>query len=69
MSMKKGWNRREFVQLMGYSTLGSAGLCSSLLPTGARSSVKFAYVATEGDAIHVYESRGAEWTRLQTIAS
>ena len=69
MSMKKGWNRREFVQLVGYSTLSSAGLCSSLLPAGARSSVKFAYVASERNAIHVYAAGGAEWTRIQTIAS
>ncbi len=67
--MKKGWNRREFVHLMGYSTLSSAGLCSSLLPAGARSSVRFAYVASERDAIHVYASHGVEWTRVQTIAS
>ena len=69
MRPPKGWNRREFVQLIGYSTLSSAGLCSSLLPAGARSSVKFAYVATERDAIHVYAAGGREWTSMQTIAS
>jgi hypothetical protein len=67
MSMKKGWNRREFVQVMGLSSLGSAGVCSSLLPAGARSSVKFAYVATERDAIHVRGSWSGG-TRVQTIA-
>ena len=69
MSMKKGWNRREFVHLMGFSTLTSAGLCSSLLPSNARSSVRFAYVASERDEIHVYAARGAAWTRVQTIGS
>ena len=69
MSMKKGWSRREFVQVVGSSSLSSAGLCSSLLPGGARSSVKFAYVANERDAIHVYAAGSAEWTRVQTIAS
>lgn len=69
MSTQKGWNRRQFVQLMGCSTLSSAGLCSSLLPSGARSSVRFAYVATEGDEIHVYAAGSAEWTRVQTMAS
>jgi 6-phosphogluconolactonase (cycloisomerase 2 family) len=49
--------------------LSSAGLCSSLLPAGARSSVKFAYVATERDAIHVYAAGGTEWTLVQTITS
>ena len=29
--MKKGWSRREFVQVVGLSSLSSAGLCSSLL--------------------------------------
>lgn len=69
MSTRKGWNRREFVQLMGCSTLSSAGLASSLLPSGARSSIRFAYVASERDEIHVFAARGAEWTRVQTIAS
>jgi 6-phosphogluconolactonase (cycloisomerase 2 family) len=69
MGMKKDWNRREFVQLMGYSALGSAAVGSSLLSTGARSSVRFAYVASERDAIRVYAVRGAEWTHVQTIAS
>ena len=69
MSTQKGWNRRQFVHLMGYSTLNSAGLCSSLLPSGTRSSVRFAYIASEHDEIHVYAVRGAEWTRVQTIAS
>jgi hypothetical protein len=37
----KGWNRRQFVQLMGYSGLSSAGLCSSLLgPSGAPSAIR-----------------------------
>jgi 6-phosphogluconolactonase (cycloisomerase 2 family) len=66
----KGWNRREFVQLMGYSSLSSAGLCSSLLgPSGTRSAIKFAYVASERDEIHVYAVRGGEWHLVQTVAS
>jgi 6-phosphogluconolactonase len=69
MGTRKGWNRREFVQLMGCSTLSSAGLATSLLPSGSRSSVKFAYVASERDEIHVFSVRGSEWTRVQTIAS
>ena len=69
MRAQNGWNRREFVQLIGYSTLSSAGLCSSLLPASARSSVRFAYVATERDAIHVYAAGRTEWTLVQTITS
>jgi 6-phosphogluconolactonase len=70
MGAKKGWNRREFLQLMGYSSLGSAGLCSSLLPAAdARSSVRFAYVANERNEIHVFAARSDAWSHLQTVAS
>jgi len=66
----KGWNRRQFVQLMGYSGLSSAGLCSSLLrPSGGRSAIKFAYIASERDEIHVYAARGDEWQLVQTVVS
>jgi 6-phosphogluconolactonase (cycloisomerase 2 family) len=66
----KGWNRRQFVQLVGYSGLSSAGLCSSLLgPSDAASAIKFAYVASERDEIHVYAARGGEWQLVQTVAS
>ena len=66
----KGWNRREFVQLVGYSSLSSAGLCSSLLgPSTAQSAIKFAYIASERNAIHVYAVRGAEWQHVQTMES
>jgi len=70
MGAKKGWNRREFVQLMGYSSLGSAGLCSSLLPAAdARSSVRFAYVANERNEIEVFAARSDAWSHVQTVAS
>ena len=70
MSETKGWNRRQFVQLMGYSGLSSAGLCSSLLgPSGAQSAIRFAYVASERDELHVYAARGGEWQQVQTVAS
>jgi 6-phosphogluconolactonase (cycloisomerase 2 family) len=66
----KGWNRRQFVQLMGYSGLSSAGLCSSLLgPSSAQSAIRFAYVASERDEIHVYAARGDEWQLVQTVTS
>jgi 3-carboxymuconate cyclase len=70
MRVTKGWNRRQFVQLMGYSGLSSAGLCSSLLgPSGAPSAIRFAYVASERDEIHAYAVRGGEWQLVLTVAS
>jgi 6-phosphogluconolactonase len=71
--MKMRWSRREFVQWVGYSSLSSAGLGSSLLPTeDKRSAGAFAYVASnEGDTegIHAYAMQGRRWEKLQTVKS
>jgi 6-phosphogluconolactonase (cycloisomerase 2 family) len=71
--MNMRWSRREFMQWVGYSSLTSAGLCSSLLPTeDKRSAGGFAYVASnEGAAegIHAYSMQGRRWEKLQTAKS
>jgi 6-phosphogluconolactonase (cycloisomerase 2 family) len=67
------WSRREFVQWAGFSSLNSAGLCSSLLPLDSKgSSARFAYVASsEGveEGIHAYAVRQGRWEKLQTLQS
>lgn len=67
------WSRREFVQWMGYSSLASAGMSSSLLAaTTSRSRAEFAYVsAKEGadEGIHVYAVSARGWKKLQTVES
>lgn len=73
IQMRKTWSRREFVHWMGYSSLASTGVCSSLLPgkmTAQRNG--FAYVGLMGgeeDAIHVYAIRGSRWERVQAVRS
>jgi 6-phosphogluconolactonase (cycloisomerase 2 family) len=71
--MKMHWSRREFVQWAGFSSLSSAGLCSSLLPLKGRGGeAGFAYVASsEGadEGIHAYAVRGDRWERLQALKS
>lgn len=71
MSMR--WSRREFVQWMGFSSIASAGMGTSLLaePTG-RSQAKFAYIAAKDGAdegIHTYAAGARSWHRLQTVES
>ncbi|QNI35606.1 lactonase family protein [Edaphobacter albus] len=73
MQERKGWSRREFVQWMGYSSFGTAGLCSSLSATtisGKKAS--FAYVSSlEGsdEGIHVYAVHQGRWEKLQMLKS
>lgn len=71
--MGKGWSRREFVQWMGYSSLATSGVCSSLLPsTGKNGRDGFAYVAsTEGghESIHSFAIRGGSWEKLESLTS
>lgn len=71
MSMR--WSRREFVQWMGYSSLASAGMASSLLPVANnRSHAKFAYVAVKDgreQGIHTYAAGARGWKKLERIES
>jgi len=73
MTMSMRWSRREFVQWAGFSSLSSAGLCSSLLPPARKgSSARFAYVASsEGveEGIHAYAIRRGRWEKLQRLES
>jgi 6-phosphogluconolactonase len=70
------WNRREFVQWMGRSSLGTVGLRSGWLSgaptTNSHGAPLFAYVGY-GDqlrqGIQVFAIRGERWTPTQTIAS
>jgi len=71
--MRKAWSRRDFVQLMGYSSLASTGVCSSLLPGEMMAQRNgFAYVGSTGgtqDAIYAYAIRDGRWEKIQTVAS
>lgn len=73
MQERKGWSRREFVQWMGYSSLGTAGLCSSLSATStAGKKASFAYVSSlsgSDEGIHVYAVHQGQWEKLQTLRS
>lgn len=73
MQEHKGWSRREFVQWMGYSSLSTAGMCSSLSSTSATGKkASFAYVSSiEGsdEGIHAYAVHQGRWEKLQTLKS
>ncbi len=70
------WNRREFVQWMGCSSLGTVGLRAGWLSeapaTNGHVTPRFAYVGY-GDqlrqGIQVFAIRRERWTPTQTIAS
>ena len=70
------WNRREFVQWMGCSSLGTVGLRAAWLPEGPATHTKatpvFAYVGygdRSGQGIQVFVIHGERWSPTQTIAS
>lgn len=73
MQEHKGWSRREFVQWMGYSSLSTAGLCSSLSTTSiAGKKASFAYVSSlngSDEGIHAYAIHQGRWEKLQTLKS
>jgi 6-phosphogluconolactonase len=58
------WTRREFVR-------GAAGLVvAPHLPAGLHRAQQFAYLACGGQgSIHVFSSRGKEWTPIQQVTS
>lgn len=71
--LSKVWSRREFVQWLGYSSLSTAGLCSSLSATPIeRKTARFAYVGSVGgehEGIHAYAIRQGRWEKLQALES
>ena len=64
------WNRRQFVQILGLSSISTSGLCTSLLPGyGSKSNASFVYVGSADNALHVFATGSNPWTRVQTIKS
>jgi 6-phosphogluconolactonase len=68
------WTRRSFVQTLtslgGFAALAPAASASAILGAGRGPAPRFAYVATEHDAIHVFRiSASGAWKPVQVIST
>lgn len=68
---RKNWNRREFVQWMGYaSVIGAAGLPGRwLMASPLTGAPRFAFAGSAEGGIQVFAIKDGRWSQVQTVAS